>query len=224
MNRSFHSIVLAMLAAGLTVARRRVAPQGQQALPGRARQLVGRAPDATAGLKLIVEPGDVGAIRTVLTSARHSLDMTMYELADPVAEADLAADAARGIDVRVVLDRNREQHANTPAYDYLSAHRVKVHWAPSSYDATHEKAVVVDAGYPGQASLIMSLNLTSRYYATTRDFAVVDHNPADVAAIASVFNADYAGDLSAPTPAGIGPRLEPGLRAGAARPDRLGPP
>jgi phosphatidylserine/phosphatidylglycerophosphate/cardiolipin synthase-like enzyme len=147
----------------------------------------------------------------------------MYELVDPVAEADLAADAARGVDVRVVLDRNRELRSNTPAYDYLSAHRVEVHWAPSSYDATHEKAVVVDAGYPGQAALIMTLNLTSRYYATTRDFAVVDRNPADVAAVASVFDADYAGDQSAPTPSGTdlvwSPGSEPALLAliGSAR-------
>ncbi|HUC14217.1 MAG TPA: phospholipase D-like domain-containing protein, partial [Acidimicrobiales bacterium] len=89
--------------------------------------------------------------------------------------------------------------ANTPAYDYLSAHRVKVHWAPSSYEATHEKAVVVDVGYSDQTALIMTLNLTSRYYATTRDFAVVERKPADVAAIASVFNADYSGDQNAPT-------------------------
>jgi cardiolipin synthase A/B len=170
-----------------------------------------------------VEPGAIAAIDDVLTSAKHSLDMTMYELVDPVAEADLAADAARGVDVRVVLDRNREQSSNTPAYDYLSAHRVKVRWAPTSYDATHEKAVVVDAGYPGESALIMTLNLTSRYYSTTRDFAVVDRNPADVSAIVSVFGSDYGGSESAPTPPGAdlvwSPGSEPALLAliGSAR-------
>lgn len=223
MNRSSHSIVVAMLAAGLSLGATASASAGSATAAPSGPELVGRAPDLTAGLSLIVEPGEIGAIDTLLTSAKHSLDMTMYELVDPVAEADLAADATRGVDVRVVLDRNREQYANTPAYDYLSAHRVKVHWAPSSYDATHEKAVVVDAGYPGQAALIMTLNLTSRYYATTRDFAVVDHNPTDVAAIASVFNADYAGDQSAPTPPGAdlvwSPGSEPALLAliGSAR-------
>jgi cardiolipin synthase A/B len=182
-----------------------------------------RAAAATEGLSLIVEPGDIGAIDSVLTSPRHALDMTMYELADPVAEADLAADAARGVNVRVVLDRNREGPANTPAYDYLGAHGVRVHWAPSSYDATHEKAVVVDAGYPGQLALIMTLNLTSRYYSTTRDFAVVDRNPQDVAAMATVFDADFAGEQSAPTPPGAdlvwSPGSEPAILAliGSAR-------
>ena len=180
-------------------------------------------PDGTGDLSLFAEPGQIGPIYSVLTSARHSLDMTMYELADTAAEADLVADAAHGTDVRVVLDRNREQEANTPAYDFLSTHGVKVHWAPTSYQATHEKAVVVDAGYPDQTALIMTLNLTSRYYTTTRDFAVVDRNPADVAAIASVFNTDYEGDKTAPTPSGTdlvwSPGSEPALLAliGSAR-------
>jgi cardiolipin synthase A/B len=223
LNRSFHSIVVAMITAGITVGAAGSVTAGPATAAASRPPLIGRAHEAAAGLSLIAEPGDIGAIDTVLTSARHSLDMTMYELADPVAEADLAGDAARGVDVRVVLDRNREQYANAPAYDYLSAHGVKVHWAPSSYDATHEKAVVVDAGYTGQAALIMTLNLTSRYYATTRDFAVVDHNPADVAAIASVFNADYAGEGNAPTPPGSdlvwSPGSEPALLAliGSAR-------
>ncbi|MGO9660118.1 MAG: phospholipase D-like domain-containing protein [Acidimicrobiales bacterium] len=161
------------------------------------------AAHTAGGLSLIVEPSQqIGPIDAVLTSPKHSLDMTMYELADPVAEHDLAADAARGVRVRVVLDRNREQGANTPAYDYLGAHGVHVHWAPTSYDATHEKAVVVDAGYPEELALVMTLNLTSRYYATTRDFAVEDRVAADVAAIESVFNADFAGEESAPTPPG----------------------
>ncbi len=217
MTRSFKSMIVATCAVGLTLTG-----TGPATAAARPPHFV-RAPDGTGNLSLIVEPGQIGPIYSLLTSAKHSLDMTMYELADPAAEADLVADAAHGTDVRVVLDRNREQEANTPAYDFLSAHGVKVHWAPTSYEATHEKSVVVDAGYPDQTALIMTLNLTSRYYATTRDFAVVDRNPADVAAIASVFNADYKGDQTAPTPSGTdlvwSPGSEPALLAliGSAR-------
>jgi hypothetical protein len=211
------SVITAALAGLLAFAA--AAPAAGVSTPGANAQAAATA----KGLSLIVEPGGTGRIDSVLTSPRHSLDMTMYELADPMAEQDLAADAARGVDVRVVLDRNREQEANTPAYDYLSAHGVRVHWAPSSYEASHEKAIVVDAGYPGQVAVIMTLNLTSRYYATTRDFAVVDHKAADVAAIASVFASDFAGDQSAPLPAGAdlvwSPGSEPALLAliGSAR-------
>jgi phosphatidylserine/phosphatidylglycerophosphate/cardiolipin synthase-like enzyme len=38
----------------------------------------------------------------------------------------------------------------------------------------------------------MTANLTSEYYSSTRDFLVIDTRAADVAAIAQVFNADFA--------------------------------
>jgi cardiolipin synthase A/B len=44
----------------------------------------------------------------------------------------------------------------------------------------------------GSAAIIMTANLTSEYYSTSRDFLVVDSNRADVSAIAAVFDADFA--------------------------------
>jgi cardiolipin synthase len=143
-----------------------------------------------APFQIITEPDQgLAPVYNFLASARRSLDMTMYELADPTAESDLAADAARGVDVRVILDRNREGAVNSAAFSYLRAHGVHAVWAPARYEATHEKAAVVD----GQRALIMTMNLTSRYYATTRDFVVIDPAAADAAAIETVFDADYGG-------------------------------
>lgn len=44
----------------------------------------------------------------------------------------------------------------------------------------------------------MSGNLTSQYYATSRDFAVIDTNLVDVGAIEKVFNADFTGATVTP--------------------------
>lgn len=108
----------------------------------------------------------------------------------------LAKDAARRIVVRVLLDKHYEQSANQPAFNYLADHDVSVRWAPARYDLTHEKAAVIDRN----TALVMTLNLTVRYYATTRDFAVVDTEPADVSAIEAVFDADWSNQaISAPT-------------------------
>ena len=52
----------------------------------------------------------------------------------------------------------------------------------------HEKSIVFD----DSTANIMTLNLTSECYTTSRDFAVVDTDPDDVSAIVKVFNADYA--------------------------------
>lgn len=150
------------------------------------------------GVAALVEPDDgYDTLYGWLGAARATLDLTMYELVDDHAVAVLEADAARGVRVRVLLDARRERRANMPAYLELRAHGVQVHWASNRYAATHEKAFVVD----GRALVVMSLNLTSRYYPTSRDVAVLTRSPADVAAAQQVFAADWAG-RSVGTPAG----------------------
>jgi phosphatidylserine/phosphatidylglycerophosphate/cardiolipin synthase-like enzyme len=161
---------------------------------------VGGAPGATGGggaaaggaarYQVIAEPDDaMAAVYRLLGSARSSLDLYMYELVDQHAETVLASLAARGVRVRVVLDRNREGAANAAANAFLTGHGVQVRWAPPRFAASHLKAAVVD----GRTAAIMTLNLTTRYYPSSRDFAVLDADPADVAAIAQVFDADFTG-------------------------------
>jgi cardiolipin synthase A/B len=153
-----------------------------------------RTSSPTASLRLLTEPGSgIGPIYKLITGARRSVDLTMYELADPTAEAALAADAARGVDVRVLLDQHLEKSANTSAYDYLSAHRVHVRWAQPA-TTYHQKTLTVDDA----TSVIMTLNLVAHDYPGTRDFAVIDTSRADVAAIVATFNADFAGRAITP--------------------------
>jgi phosphatidylserine/phosphatidylglycerophosphate/cardiolipin synthase-like enzyme len=140
--------------------------------------------------QLVTEPADgYQQIHSLINSAKSTLDMTMYELTDTTAEHDLAADAARGVTVRVILDVNREKSNNTTAYKYLNANGVPTVWAATKYAATHQKTITVDKA----ESAIMSGNLTSQYYSTSRDFAVLDTNLVDVDAIEKVFNAGYTG-------------------------------
>jgi cardiolipin synthase A/B len=137
---------------------------------------------------LITEPGaGFGPVYHLINRARYSVDVTMYELADSTAEHDLAAAARRGVRVRVVLDE-REDHTNSGAYSYLKSHGVQVTWSSASYRYTHQKTVIIDRS----VAVIMTANLTSKYYPTTRDFLVVDASRPDVAAITRVFSADYA--------------------------------
>lgn len=143
---------------------------------------------AASNYTLVTEPADnYQQIYSLITGANSTVDMTMYELVDTTAEQDLVADAARGVTVRVILDTNLEKSNNTDAYNYLTANGVHVVWAATGYAATHQKTITVD----GKTSAILSGNLTSRYYATSRDFAVIDRNHVDVAAIEKVFAADY---------------------------------
>jgi phosphatidylserine/phosphatidylglycerophosphate/cardiolipin synthase-like enzyme len=143
---------------------------------------------------VITEPSKLGSatgmkpVYDFVLAAKKSVDMTMYELVDPTMVSDLAADQRRHVKVRVILDTNREASRNGPAFQALRAGGVKVVWADTIYEATHQKTITVD----GTESLILSANLTDEYYTTTRDFGVFDHNPEDVAAIEAVFAADFA--------------------------------
>jgi len=162
-------------------------------------------------LSVLTEPDQgIAPVYALLRAAQHSIDLTMYELADTQAVQVLETAAARGITVRVILDINREKAANTPAYEALKAHGVQVIWADTRYAATHEKAIVIDRS----VAAVMSLNLTSRYYSDTRDFAVLDRQPSDVAAIEQVFDADFRhANTPAPTGADLvwSPGSEPAL-------------
>ena len=123
----------------------------------------------------------------LIKHARHSIDLTMYEFSDTKAARDLAGAARRGVTVKVILDQREKSH-NSPAYAYLKSHGVKVTWSSPAFEYTHQKTLLVD----GSAAVIMTANLTSEYYPSTRDFLVMDTKPADTAAIARVFNADFA--------------------------------
>jgi cardiolipin synthase A/B len=137
---------------------------------------------------LVIEPGaGFSPVYSLISGAKHSIDVTMYEFADTTAEHDLATAAKRGVLVHVILDE-RVKRENSAAYSYFGSHGVKVTWSSSSFRYTHQKTVIID----GSKAVIMTANLTSRYYATSRDFLVVDSSRADVAAITTVFNADFA--------------------------------
>ncbi len=146
------------------------------------------SPVGAQSYTLATEPDQgLTAIYHLISSAKSTLDMTMYEFTDTEAEQLLAQAVLSGVTVRVILDQNLEKSANTPAYTYLNSHGVQVHWANPAYAATHQKTITVD----GATTAIMTLNLTSRYYSTTRDFAVIENDRNDIAAIEATFDADF---------------------------------
>jgi cardiolipin synthase len=164
-------------------------------------------PPSPSALSLLVEPVDgMSSLYSFMASAAHTLDMTMYELSDPTAEQALIADAHRGVAVRVLLDKDFSGGTvNQNAFTALANGGVMVRWTNSS-EIFHQKTVTVDT----TRSAIMTGNLTPQYYATTRDFVVMDSQAADVSGIESVFDHDWAGAAPAPGFGGIDLVWSPG--------------
>jgi cardiolipin synthase len=129
-----------------------------------------------------------------ISSARSSIDLSMYELSDLTIERDLVARARAGVDVRVILNSDYDGRSeNSAAASVLSAGGVHVVWAPSG-QIFHAKYLVVD----GARAYVGTGNFVASDYSSTRDFWVEESNPSDVNAIESTFDADFTGSGSAP--------------------------
>jgi cardiolipin synthase len=164
-------------------------------------------------LSLITEPG-VGdkPFIALINSAQHTIQVVMYELTDQRVERALAAAAARGVQVMVLLDHGQYgagRPLNDAAYRYLATHGVTVAWTPGYFALTHQKSILIDR----RVAAIMTLNLTPAYYQSSRDFAVLDRRPADVAAIAQAFYADLHHQQIVPSTGRGGLVWSPGAQA-----------
>jgi phosphatidylserine/phosphatidylglycerophosphate/cardiolipin synthase-like enzyme len=177
--------------AGCSSSSTSAAPPGADASPdtGSDTSTTPQGDAATdGGLVLITDPDQgMGWLYTFIGTATKSIDLTMYELSDPMVTTLLTQAAANGITVRVILDQNLEMQSNAMAYSALMAGGVQVHWANPTYASTHQKTMTID----GATSAVMSMNLTPDDYMTSRDFAIITTDAADVAAIETVFAQDF---------------------------------
>lgn len=145
-----------------------------------------------AHLSLITEPdaGIAPISKAIETAGKKPIRVVMYEFEDTDLETDLVAAHDRGAKVQVLLNGGYYgggSDQNQQAYGYFKAHHVPVRWTPSYFALTHEKMMLI-----GNTAYIMTFNWTPQYYSTSRDFAVVDKDKTDVAAIKTTFDADWA--------------------------------
>lgn len=149
---------------------------------------VGAAPSTSSVSQVWTEPANgYGFIGAAIEEAHTSIDLSMYELSDPVIEQDLVTKARDGVDVRVILNADYDGRTeNATAATVLRAGSVHVVWAPSN-QIFHAKYLVVD----DKRAYIGTGNFVPSDYPTTRDFWISDTQPSDVSAIAATFNGDY---------------------------------
>ncbi len=162
------------------------------------------SPSTTISYTLIQEPQDgYQPIYDFISSAEKTIDMTIYALSDPQADAALIAAAHRGVAVRVLLDGDPAGGGgpaiNQAAFNDLQANGIKVKWSWPGV-LWHQKSIVRD----GTTVAVMTFNLYAPDYPTLRDFAVITDNPATVSGIEH-FDADFA-ETGVPPPRAWRPR------------------
>ncbi len=151
-------------------------------------------------MRLLTEP-DAGpaAILDLIAGATRSLWGEMYLLTDGAAIDALAARAAAGCDVRILLEPApyQAETANQDAYGRLAAAGVDVRWSTARFTYTHAKFLLVD-----HARLaVLTLNLTSSGLTGNREYALLDGDAADVTAMEAIFSADRIGAATGAPPA-----------------------
>ena len=141
-------------------------------------------------LTLVTMPDDATAtVLTQIQQASNSIDLVIYELSDPTIEKALIDKHDHGVMVRVLLNPgyNGAQTMNKVAFKALTDAGLSVRYTPASFALTHQKTLVTDHA----SALIMTYNLVPKYYATGRDFGIIDSNPNDVEDIERTFDADW---------------------------------
>ena len=138
-------------------------------------------------------PGLEPAVIGLIDGAASSIDVQMYTFTlTSIADRLVAADR-RGVPVRVLLDAG--QTVNASIRSRLTAGGVEVRDAPAAFVNAHAKYVVIDR----DRAFIESGNFTVAGMDDQRNYAVVDRDPEDVADLATIFAADWAGTTPALT-------------------------
>ena len=122
-----------------------------------------------------------------IDAATSSLDVMMYLFTvDALADRVIAA-RQRGVEVRVLLDPDHEGNPDVRAQ--LTGAGVPVRDAPARFEFAHAKYLLVD----GDTAVITSANFNYGAMDGERNYGAVVADPDDVADLAAVFDADWAG-------------------------------
>jgi phosphatidylserine/phosphatidylglycerophosphate/cardiolipin synthase-like enzyme len=122
-----------------------------------------------------------------LAQADHTIRLQVYLMGYGGILDTLKAKAAAGVDVKVMLDR-KKLSTNQKYYDQLVAAGAQVKWSDPKFTYFHAKYFVVD-----DEVATMSTGNYSKDYSIEleRNFVAIDRDPADLADLTALFDADW---------------------------------
>lgn len=138
---------------------------------------------------IFVEPeAGTEPVVSALREAESSILMKMYLMTEEEVIAELKDAVARGVSVRVMLEKEPYgELSNEAVFADLQEAGVEVKWDNPTFRYTHEKSIVVD----GQVALIMTLNQSHSAFTHNREYGIVITDSADVAEVTAFFEADW---------------------------------
>jgi len=124
-----------------------------------------------------------------LTQAQSKIRIEIYEMGYGAILDQLTAKLAAGVAVEIIFDQ-AQKSVNQKYYDQLAAAGAQVKWSDPAFTYQHSKFIVVD-----DTTAILSTGNFSKTYSILleRNFVATDHDPADLADLIALFDADWQG-------------------------------
>jgi phosphatidylserine/phosphatidylglycerophosphate/cardiolipin synthase-like enzyme len=141
-------------------------------------------------LSLFVLPDDTNrVILDAIEDADETIDFVMYLVTSRDFIDALKAAEARGVAVRGMMELNPYGggSSNVAVWEELIEAGAEMKWDPRSIKYLHEKMILVD----DELMFIMTCNMTSSAFTANREYGLIDTDPAHIAEVDKVFEADW---------------------------------
>lgn len=124
-----------------------------------------------------------------LAQAKTKIRVEIYEMGYGGILDTLTAKLAAGVGVEIIFDTS-EKSVNQKYADQLAAAGAQVKWSSPAFTYQHAKFIVVD----DTVAVISTGNFSKQYsIMLERNFVVTDRDPADLADLLALFDADWQG-------------------------------
>jgi len=111
-------------------------------------------------------PSDDSGVINLINNAHDKIFIEMYVFTNKDIMQALADADARGVDVRIILEKSID--INNNAYVFLKSKGVDVRWSGGDYRVTHAKLMIID-----NKTFIGSPNFSYSAFHRNREFAVL---------------------------------------------------
>lgn len=130
-------------------------------------------------------------IVSMIDGAKRHIFVEVYILTEKRIIGALKDAKKRGVDVRVVLEKNvfGATGINSKAFKTLESAGVSVTYDTSKlYNFVHTKLLLID-----DTSIITTANLSYASFTNNREFFIINTNPSDFETLQNIFLADFVG-------------------------------
>ncbi|MFN7991435.1 MAG: phospholipase D family protein [Candidatus Micrarchaeia archaeon] len=135
----------------------------------------------------VFSPEDGRLVLDLIGSAQKSVDIEIYTFSSRDVVEALEEARSRGVEVRIIIEKNVVGGENQQIFDELSAKGFDIRWASRAYKLTHAKFMVVD----GVAVLVGSHNLSNSALFRNREASLIVRDRGIAADFHGAFEKDW---------------------------------